>query len=306
MAGVAANALRAAGIAASNALSLAFYLSRGLPWYTSLYGTILSFRRENPGPRTDALVAPLLEAMTVGERVRTLPIPGGRVAMPRENMTGLMVSIYEVFIQKEYERYRDYIPSRKDVVVDVGAYVGLWTIHVARQVGGAGRVVAVEPNPYVFSQLERNVAINGFKNVAVSRRALGDREGSVEIYGEAKESSLASMYRDRVELYLAEEKISAMTAKMTTLDGLLEEHSLGRADIVKIDAEGAELSILEGARRSLDSGSIGRLIVEVHQDRCSNQQVADLLRSHRFATDHSLNDPDPRSKKGFVFSTLRR
>ena len=297
--------MRIAAMGASTIQGCSYCILRGLPWYTSVYGSILSFQRENPSRRTDAVVGLALKLLTMGGRIRTLPIPGGKILIPAQNIVGIMISIYEVFIQKEYERYRDYLPARGDTVVDVGAFIGLWTIHASRKVGERGRVIAFEPNPFVFSQLEENVSLNGLKNVTLLRSALGDHVGQVEIYGEAKESSLASMYRDRVELYVSEEKIAAMTTEMTTIDILLEG-GVKAIDLLKIDAEGAELAILNGASKSLESGSIRRAIVEVHQDRCSNQEVADLMLRCGLAVDHNLNDPDPRTKKGFVFSSSRR
>ena len=59
-----------------------------------------------------------------------------------------------------------------DMVIDVGANIGYYTLLCARLVGKRGLVYAFEPEPQAFALLEQNVALNGYRNVVARRQAL--------------------------------------------------------------------------------------------------------------------------------------
>lgn len=131
----------------------------------------------------------------------------------------------------------------RQVVVDVGAHVGYYTLIAAREVGPAGRVYAFEPDPRTQPFLEGNARRNGLANVTVVRAAASDTVTTREMYlaSNANRSSLhPSATLDGLE-------------RMATVDSVSVDSVLGdrKADVVKVDAEGSEPEVLRGMQRSL-------------------------------------------------------
>ncbi|MEM2002304.1 MAG: FkbM family methyltransferase [Candidatus Methanomethylicaceae archaeon] len=123
-----------------------------------------------------------------------------------------------------------------DVVFDVGAHVGLFSIMCAKHVAPTGIVVAFEPVPRFITKLKRNLVLNEVTNVRVVPCALSDRRGEFEMYLDHDASSLF-IRTGRKEL-----------VSVNTLDEFLEEHPELRAvKLIKLDVEGAELPVLKGS-----------------------------------------------------------
>jgi FkbM family methyltransferase len=112
-----------------------------------------------------------------------------------------------------------------DVVYDVGAWIGPYSLLAGELVGPTGRVVAFEPDPNARRQLERNVALNDATNVRVSPVALSDRNGIARLGGGESEAMVGETGEFEVET-------------MTLPDFVARE---GRPDVVKVDIEGGEL-----------------------------------------------------------------
>jgi len=273
-------------------------MRRGFPAYTAIYGGMASFERqmERVKMRRPALV--VKGVLTLMGRVPTIPIPGGRICIPRRNEEDVMASLFQTFVEKEYETDPRYVPRPGYVVVDAGGFVGLWTIRVSKMVGNSGRVIVVEPNPSTLPELETNIRLNGLKNVTVVSRALGSRPGQAELFfpvqgsGSAS-SSLFQVHVEHVVGYLdgKREDIVRTRTEMTTIDELIHDQGVGRLDILKLDVEGAEMSALEGAKEALKGRLVKRLIVEVHVDICSEDQVATLLKGNGYEIDHVMRTP---------------
>ncbi len=139
-------------------------------------------------------------------------------------------------------------------VVDVGANIGYYTLHAAGAVGETGRVFAFEPSSANCSLLERNIALNRYRNVIVIRKAVGDRDGTTDLF--IGSSGQHSLYYDR-DHHKGSEKVVIIP-----LDLFLEDRGCPVLHLVKIDVEGAELAVLKGMRRSLAKSEVRRLIIE--------------------------------------------
>jgi FkbM family methyltransferase len=123
--------------------------------------------------------------------------------------------------------------------VDVGAHVGMYAVCTARKIDG--RVLALEPNPAAFAQLEHNVSLNGCRNVITEPLAASDHPGYATLrvprHGDSSWSSLAE---GRVQ------DVDAVEVETTTLDDEVARHGI-RPAAVKIDVEGCEPAVLRGA-----------------------------------------------------------
>lgn len=154
-----------------------------------------------------------------------------------------------------------------DTFVDVGAAVGQMTLHASMCVSEAGRVVAFEPEDGRFKDLQRSIAVNSAQNVLALKLALGDRPGEMDLHTDVISPSLVAGGTDPA----ANERV-----EVDTLDRCLERHSVDRVRMVKIDVEGFEAEVIQGAEQLLRSEHAPIVCFEhgVYDERVS---IFDLL-----------------------------
>ena len=146
------------------------------------------------------------------------------------------------------------------VAVDVGANVGFYTLYLARAVGASGRVHAFEPNPKLCRRLRRHVELNGFTNVTVNCVALSGSHGRAElVVPPGDNSGAAGLASDGNGM----DGSTRIEVPVTTLDDYATEQGVDRIDVVKIDVEGYEPFVLEGARGVIQTFK-PRMLVEVN------------------------------------------
>jgi len=128
---------------------------------------------------------------------------------------------------------------------DVGANIGVYTGWAARRVEPGGRVHAFEPVPATGDALSEFVTGNGLTNVLVVPKAVGARTGTVAIHVVPRASGLASAVAARPGTS------SSVSAPLITLDDYVKEQGGRIPDLVKVDVEGYEFEVLQGARQIL-------------------------------------------------------
>jgi FkbM family methyltransferase len=139
------------------------------------------------------------------------------------------------------------------VVVDVGAYVGLYTIALAQRTRPSGRVYSFEPDPQNCAVLRKHIELNNVsERVEVHQLAVGDKDGFVPFTTGRDSQSVVGANSSTPE-----------TVRMATLDTILPS---GRIDVLKVDVEGFEENVLKGAAVLLsDNERKPRIIfIEVH------------------------------------------
>jgi FkbM family methyltransferase len=141
------------------------------------------------------------------------------------------------------------ITTRGDVIIDVGANIGTYTVPLARKVGMDGLVVALEPSP-VCKTLSFNVAINGLENVVVINKAAYSKRKIMNLYYTPQKTGLTSLYSDWTAK--ASTHKCSIEVEVLPLDELLRSLELKKVRLLKIDVEGAEKDVLQGARNILE------------------------------------------------------
>lgn len=167
-----------------------------------------------------------------------------------------------------------------DVVYDVGASIGIHTVFTAAKVGERGRVVSFEPEKKAYEALQRNVRLNGLKNVKVVNVALGSKRGLGRLYNTPKIGMGASSlletgdceFRQKVEIWPG--------------DCIRENEDLPIPRVVKIDVEGVEFDVIKGLKKTLSQKECHLVCCEVHPGRSRVEQrcakVTSLLASLGF------------------------
>lgn len=131
-----------------------------------------------------------------------------------------------------------------DVVIDIGAHVGWYTMLFSNRAGETGQVFAFEPAPENFSLLKANVELNGRKNVRIENVALGDRTGEV-ILGRGGDN-FGDHY---VTFGRASPPPEGVAIPCMRLDDALAAPD--RIRLIKLDCQGSEPAILAGATNAL-------------------------------------------------------
>jgi FkbM family methyltransferase len=148
-----------------------------------------------------------------------------------------------------------------DIALDIGAHCGVYSILMAAKCGQTGHVVAFEPDPYSRELLAQNLRLNPqIKRPTVEICACSDEIGAAILFSRGGNSQ-SSLVRSAVEFSPAH-KSEEIRVSTVTLDCYLSEHQLPVPRCVKIDAEGAEIRILKGAKRILESGA--DVVCELH------------------------------------------
>ena len=182
-------------------------------------------------------VRPFVEALFLPARAtpRDGLIWDGKVKLrlpPKSNLKYLIID------QRYNKPERDYLRQairEGDVIADIGANIGFYTLWLASQGGPRTRLVAVEPNPPVYESLVENVRLNGFDNVVTVNAAVGEKDGTASFGVFADAPSVGSILAKDAQ---------QITVPMRTLASILKEHGLSECNIVKIDVEGYEYQAL--------------------------------------------------------------
>lgn len=177
----------------------------------------------------------------------------------------------EIFAHAAYEKVGFEI-GPTDVVVDVGANMGLFALWAAPQ-AHRGRVICIEPTG-VIGCLERSLPGSGLSNVEIVRCAIGREEGVLELveYPGFTATTHAAAFRPatlgQLLIHLlwrgSQKRPVRTTCRCRSLDRVLEELGVERVDLLKIDCEGGEYDIVDSlSDRALERTS--RIVMEFHR-----------------------------------------
>lgn len=156
-----------------------------------------------------------------------LPASGGKLLR-------VMLGSYE----REQTRMFEELVQPGTVVYDVGAAVGYYTLLAARLVGRNGHVVSFEPDPKNAAFLRQHVAVNSLENVTVHESAVGNTNGRMRFaHGTGTGTG-----------HISDQ--GGLEVKIQRLDDFVASRKKPPTH-VKIDVEGAELQVLDGARTIL-------------------------------------------------------
>jgi len=148
-------------------------------------------------------------------------------------------------------------------VLDLGAHHGLYSLLAAKCVGRNGKVIAFEPSPRERKRLERHLRLNRAANVSVQSYALGAEAGEAELYLVQNGQDGCNSLRPPAVL----EPVSTIAVESRRVDEELKRLHVGHIDFIKLDVEGAELGVLQGANELLSGPSRPAILAEVQDLR---------------------------------------
>jgi len=172
----------------------------------------------------------------------SVKIQGHIMFLDKNDNLGL--SINPVYGESDTEFVKKII-KKSDVVLDIGANIGYYTLIFAKLVGDSGKVFSFEPESENFKILKKNVEINGYNNVILEQKIVSNNDGISTLYVSEK----AGSHR----IYKSDDYIQSFEIESISVDNYLEKNNINKIDFIKIDVEGAELNVLQGIQKILDS-----------------------------------------------------
>jgi FkbM family methyltransferase len=145
------------------------------------------------------------------------------------------------------------------VVLDVGANIGDYAEEVLAATGGNVKIHCFEPSATAFFDLSGRFA--GKSNVATHHLGLGERDETISLYADSAGSPLASVFPRRLG-HLGLSMRPLETATLRRLDHVYDELEIDHIDLLKLDVEGLELAVMQGAGDLLASGTIRNIQFE--------------------------------------------
>lgn len=157
---------------------------------------------------------------------------------------------------------KDYL-STNNIVFDVGANVGYFSLLFSRLVGKGGKIYAFEPANFPFNLLKKNKKINSLNWLEIYNVCLGEEECNIELNvgkpGFEVYNSIGSIIHPSADPSFFKEE----TVRMIRGDVFIDEKQILNIDLMKIDVEGAELLVLKGLKNSFKNHIIDTVVLEL-------------------------------------------
>jgi amino acid adenylation domain-containing protein/non-ribosomal peptide synthase protein (TIGR01720 family)/FkbM family methyltransferase len=259
--------------------------------------------------KLDFQVEPFLHRLS-GEKRKLIDKPWNLKSLPNGmevysmNNAETNLTFQEIFEDKLYFRNGIYI-GNNNVVVDVGANIGLFSIYVGCAFPDT-KIFAIEPMPEVCERLLINANIY-MLNLKALNVGLSNRSGIAEyhyyfnntassgLYANAEEEKIngkkvlrnnrkyATLSDRNIDELLSEGmKFNIVTGTVNTLSNIIKSESITRIGLLKIDVEKSELEVLQGIEPG-DWPKIDQVVAEVHNINSNLAEIEKILRANGFS-----------------------
>lgn len=205
---------------------------------------------------------------------------------------GVCASTNNEYVLGNYEPDLQKIMSNlirpNDVIFDIGAHYGYFTLLASRLVGNSGMVYSFEPMPQNFKGLEYNILINKINNAKLINCALSNKDSILQFSN--NKNTVANTYISGSPIF--DQLTSIIRLKATSLDNLLLRKEVALPNFMKIDVEGAEYDVLDGAG-GIISQSKPFINLSTHDNHCPgvSEKCLALLKRHNYKVDHYFTNP---------------
>ena len=188
---------------------------------------------------------------------------GTRFFPPQRNYYELAGLLLELIVFDQY-KVKQYLRDG-DIVIDAGANIGSFSVF-ASNIAKRVTVYSFEPVKSTFDILRRNT--ESYPNIHCYNLGLGNKEGTKEIFvypgstggSTFKDSGMISARQNRVD------ELHKEYASIVTIDDFVEKNKIAKVDFIKIDTEGYELQILDGAKNTIEKFSPIISVSAYHHD----------------------------------------
>jgi FkbM family methyltransferase len=192
---------------------------------------------------------------------------------------------FTTMTMREDEIIDHFNTKQGDIVVDVGAHIGKYTIIASKRVGANGKVIAIEAHPGNYEMLNRNIKLNGLTNVIPLNYAVYSEETNIKLFLPGEKLN-RTIYNTLI-LSRATDKEKFVEVNANTLDNILQQGGISHGEVnwIKIDVEGAELEVLKGAHDIMSNSKNITFLIEIHNledGKNLYRPIMDLMEKHNF------------------------
>jgi len=214
---------------------------------------------------------------------------GNKLFLSKKGLA-LSISHYGTYEELESKIMEEKI-EMGNIVVDVGANIGLHTLNMARIVGKTGQVFAFEPDPSNFEILKKNVKINNYRNIILEQKAVGDKHGRTTLY----QSDHPGKHRIFPQ---TEQAKSQVQVELTNLDNYFDSDMIDKINFIKIDVEGLEFNVLKGMKNILKNSKKIKILFEFMPENTMEVGFTPIeLLNYLTSNDFKLYCMDNKTKK---------
>jgi FkbM family methyltransferase len=245
-------------------------------WFTWLSRKYIAHCTNENDKLWPGIVAPIFEPMVP---VWTEIEPGVVMRLDPHDVVSREILMTGHWEPQTWQVMEPHVPAG-GTFVDIGAHIGWYTLKAAKVVGLRGHVIAIEPDRDTLQKLRDNIRASGGEAVVVVEPvAAYDSETTVPFYsapntntGERSLTLAAASQEGPIK--------ASYSVPARRLDDILKELGVTRVDALKIDVEGAEVHVLNGAVETLDRY---RPEISLEIDRPNRREVAVFMRAHGYA-----------------------
>jgi len=200
-----------------------------------------------------SIIRSLLERILPYFKLEFIEIDGNKIFLDSNDSLNLSFnSVYEKletdYIKKEIKE--------GDIVFDIGANIGYYTLLFAKLVGNTGKVFAFEPDPTNFAILKKNIETNGYQNVTLIQKAISDKTAKIRLYLCNYNNGMHRIY----DSTFCDDSVEIESVRLDDfLDSIVFDSMI---NFIKIDVEGAEFESLQGMKSILKKNISPKILLE--------------------------------------------
>lgn len=188
----------------------------------------------------------------------------------------------EIMKYNDHSLIEDFIGKDAKLVINLGANIGFYSLKL-REKNSQCRIISVEPNPFTYSILTKNIKDNKIKNITLLNNAIAGESGLLNFNIIDEATALCGKYLGKIKKeersWIKDSMIKTISVKAITLSDLFKKQKIKNVDLLQMDIEEMELEVLESSTNILSS--INKIIIEWH-DPVSKNKLINFLTSHQF------------------------
>ncbi len=201
----------------------------------------------------------------------------------RESEAWFAIHLYDhIFKEKEHLLCEDFDGKGCSTVVDMGANIGMYSLAIADN-NPECKIISFEPNPKAYELLCKNIESNNAKNVTLVNRGVSENGTPFDMKTLDEGSAYGGKYlgeiKNEYRMWIQQERYKNIKVQSLSVPQIFAEYSIDTIDILKMDIEGMELEVLEGAVPMFPK--IKKIVFEWH-DHAMKDEIVTLLTGNGF------------------------